>query len=243
MCDPISIIGAALSVGSAVMNYSAQSKVDSARSNVMAAERIRQQGLDQEATAYNERSRNRYEGFEDQQDTKSKTLGEMFKEPGVGHNGGPPLEEQSIAPSDSGIVTSEVAKKSGQAKAYTDNQADKLGELRAFGDLLGGVSRDQARDAGYVGQIGGFKRGSSNIVPFELEEANNAGNSMRFLGDIMGGLGKVGVSAGLGGGSMGKLFGGAPAAGGNSVGSFNTFPTQAAPVSFLASPSNPFRWS
>lgn len=238
MCDPMSIIGLVASVGGAVMQMSAQSKVQKARSNVMAAERIRQQQYDQEAMGYNERSRDRYEDFGDQQDAKAKSLGEMFtKETGAGVK--PSVEGLPQTPqSSSNIVVQESAKQLGQAKQFTDQQGNALGNLRAFGDLLGGISREQGRDAGYIGQIGGFKRGSSNVTSFELEEANNAGNSMAMMGQLVGGLGKA-MGGMAGGGGLGSMFGAAPNA--PAFGS-GWSPTGAAPITLMANPSNPFKW-
>ena len=82
-----------------------------------------------------------------------------------------------------------------------------LAVFENFGDLLGEISGKQARDASQIGQIGGFKTGSSNIVPLELNQAQSAGDGWKLLGDILGGLGSVGVSAGIGGANpLSSLF-------------------------------------
>ncbi|AAL44650.1 hypothetical protein EN41_19925 [Agrobacterium tumefaciens] len=60
-----------------------------------------------------------------------------------------------------------------------------LGRLRAFGDVLGENSRLQARDASQIGQIGGFKRGSSNVMAYELDAANQKGNGLKLFGDAL----------------------------------------------------------
>jgi hypothetical protein len=69
--------------------------------------------------------------------------------------------------------------------------------LRSFGDLLGGIGLKQARDAGYIGQIGGFEKGSSNVLGYELENANSAGNGMKMFGDILGAGGSLATGYGL----------------------------------------------
>jgi hypothetical protein len=81
--------------------------------------------------------------------------------------------------------------------------------LRAFGDILGDTSRLQARDASQVGTIGSFKRGSSAVLPLELDEANHAGDGMKVFGDLLGGFGGIATSAGLSGGKLPFLTGGA----------------------------------
>jgi hypothetical protein len=109
--------------------------------------------------------------------------------------------------SSSSVVNQEIGKQNGKAQGYVDQQGGALANMRSFGDLLGEISGKQARDASQIGQIGGFKQGSSNIVPLELDNSTHAGDGWKLLGDILGGLGSVGVSAGIGGGNpLSSLF-------------------------------------
>ncbi len=206
MCDPITIAGAALTAAGTAANYVASSKINAARDDVLAAERIRQRGYDQQADAINNTARGRYEGFGDKQETTAGTLGEMYRE---ASNTPPSAPENSVMPtSSSNITVNEENARRADAKAFTDNQANALGVLRSFGELFGGISRDTARDAGEIGQIGGFKRGSSSIVPFELEEANKAGSGLSLFGDLLTGAGQVGMTAGLSGAKLPSWLGG-----------------------------------
>ena len=59
----MTIAGLALTAGSTVANYSAQAQIEAARNDALAAERIRQNGLNQEADALNLTSRDRYKEF------------------------------------------------------------------------------------------------------------------------------------------------------------------------------------
>ena len=70
MCDPLTISGIVLSAAGAGANYLGQQQVQSARDDALAAERIRQQALDQEAAALNTQSQDRYQNFEGQQQEK-----------------------------------------------------------------------------------------------------------------------------------------------------------------------------
>lgn len=205
MCDPLTIAGLALTAGSTVVNSMAAGKVADARDDVMAAEQIRQRKLDQESDALNATSQDRYTGFEGKQDQKAQQLGDYFQQ------GSDTTAEAAVdtPPSASNIVNRERTKQLGEAKAYSTQQDTALGNLRAFGDLLGDTSRLQARDAGQIGQIGGFKRGSSGVVPLELEDANNAGAGLKMFGDMMALGGNVATISGLGGKSFGDLFGAA----------------------------------
>ncbi|CDZ55108.1 Hypothetical protein NGAL_HAMBI2427_60080 [Neorhizobium galegae bv. orientalis] len=203
MCDPMTIAGIALSAGSTIANYSAQSKIQSARNDAMAAERIRQNGLDQEAQALNTKSQDSYQDFGAKEEQKAANLAEYF----TGQQVAEPSQEAALPTAANNLVIREEAKQRGKAKAFTDRTGSALGELRAFGDLLGDNSRLQARDATQIGQIGGFKRGSSNVLGYELDAANQAGGGMKMFGDILGGLGSVTMSSGLSGGSLFGLGG------------------------------------
>lgn len=202
MCDPMTIAGIALTGLSTGLNAAAQSNIQGARDDAMAAERIRQRGYDNQADAINTQSRERYADFEGQQADKSGQLADYFTSQDVAE----PSAEAALPTSASNITVREENKQRGAAKDFTDKTGTALGELRSFGDLLGGISRLQARDAGTIGQLGGFKRGSSNVLGLELDNANNAGNGMKMFADIAGGLGSIGTSAGLSGGNLGGLF-------------------------------------
>lgn len=201
MCDPITLAGIALTGASTVANSIAQSRVQSAREDALAAERVRQGGLDREADAINAQSRDRFNDFQGQQDKAAGDLGQYFTDQKIeaaGQNADATAEQ--VAPqSGSALTVREEAKQRGQATAFANQQGKALGQLRAFGDVLGGISRDQARDASLIGQIGGFKRGSSNITPLELDEANQAGAGFNMLGDVLGLGGSLAINKGLSG--------------------------------------------
>lgn len=204
MCEITTIAALALSAASAAANSAAQSRIQKARDQSTALERMRQQKLDQEADVLNEGSRNRYQDFGGQQDKKASQLAEFFNEQNL-----PTQDTPEVAPpSGSGIVVQEQQKQRGKAREFSNQQGEALGNLRAFGDLLGGIGRLQARDASKVGQIGKFKQDSSNALAYELEAANHKGDGMKMFGDILGGLGSV---VGMAGGGMFGSAGGAAA--------------------------------
>ena len=161
----------------------------------MAAERIRQKSLDTEAAGVTDTSRDRYNDFQGQQDAKAADLGQYFADQTVGE----PTAGEVLPTSTSNITVQEEAKQRAKAKDYTDKSGNALAGLRSFGDLLGGISRLQARDDSLVRQIGGFKTGSANVLPLELDEAQNAGNSLNVLGKVLGGVGGLTMNYGMGG--------------------------------------------
>lgn len=164
----------------------------------MAAERIRQGTLDQEAQALNAQSQDRYQDFEGKQTERSTQLADYF----TGQDVPEPTAEVAIPTTASNITVKEEAKQRGQATDFTNRTGAALGNLRSFGDLLADTSRLQARDAGLIGQLGGFKRGSSNVLGYELDDASQAGNGMKMFGDLAGGFGGVALNAGLSGGNL-----------------------------------------
>jgi hypothetical protein len=198
MCDPVTIAGAVLTGAGMAANSAAAGQVAKARNGAMQAERIRQQAYDQETAALNTQSQNRYQDFGGQQEQKAKSLGDYFNAQNTTAAPAAPDAPAATAPaSSSNIVVAEQAKQGDKAHAYSQQQGNALGNLRSFGDLLGGIGLQQARDAGYIGQIGGFKKGSSGVLDFELDSANHKGDGTKQLGDILGGLGQIGLSAGL----------------------------------------------
>jgi hypothetical protein len=206
MCDPLTIAGMALSAGSTVANSMAANKVAKERSRVMQAERERQAKLDTEAQALNATSQDRYQGFGSDMDARGQELGNFFNEPMPASDPtGAPTEVMPT--SDSNITVQETAKQQGNSAKYTGQQAKALGNLRSFGDYLGGVSRLQARDAGTIGQIGGYKKGSSGVVPFELDAAGHKGDKLKMFGDILQFAGSAAMGKGLQG-DWGPVAGG-----------------------------------
>lgn len=199
------------------MNGQAQSKVAKARDSALAAEQTRQSQYDREAQQINTRSQDRYTDFAGQEGERADKLGDYFSDQKVeqGSSNQQAAEDMAAAAlpqSSSNLVVANEAQERGDARSFTDAQGQALGELRAFGDLLGGIGRTQARDASLIGQIGGFKRGSSATLPYALEEASKAGDGMKMFGDILGLGGSVAGAAGVNGGSLSGLFGAAPKA-------------------------------
>jgi len=207
LCDPLTIAGIALTAGSTVANTVAQGKVTKARDDALAAERIRQGGLDQEAAALNTQSQDLYQDFGGQQDAAATKLGDYF----AGQTAAEPTTAEALPTSGSNVTVQEEKKQRDKARTETNASGAALGSLRAFGDVLGTAGREQARDASLIGQIGGFKTGSSGVLPLELDAASQKGGGLKLLGDVLGGFGGVATSAGLSGKGVFGI-GAAPAA-------------------------------
>lgn len=203
MCDPLTIAGLALTAGSTVANTMANNQAAKARNSALTAERIRQGGLDREAEALNLQSQGLYENAGEKQDAKRQELGEYLT---AQQTPEPAASEALPTAASSNITVQEENKQRGKARESTNQNAANLANLRSFGEYLAGAGRLQARDASQIGQIGGFKQGSSGTLNYELDAASQKGAGLRTLGDIMGGVGGIATGAGLSGKTFGTMF-------------------------------------
>ncbi|MVS97888.1 hypothetical protein [Devosia marina] len=202
MCTPLIVAGLALTAGSMVANSVAQSQIDTARNDVLHAELSRQQGYDAQINDLNTQSQDRFVDWEGQQDARADDLASMFAS-----SVDDPNMSAMLPTSASNIVNNETAKRKADAQEFVDQQSGALANMRSFGDLLGETSLLQGRDTAKVGQLGGFKIGSQGLVPYELDEANRAGDGAKFFGDLLRLGGTVATGAGIGGGSIASMFG------------------------------------
>lgn len=206
MCNPLMIVGLAMTAASVASNTIANAQTTRARTDALAAERMRQGKLDAQADTLNNTARDRYSNFQGQEGQQAKSLADMY----TGQSVPPPDASMALPTSSSNVVVNEVAKQRDKAKAFTDRAGTALANLRAFGEALGADSRGSARDASALGQVNDFKNGSSNVFQTELGAAGQSGNGAKSLGDIFGGLGSVALTSGMSGGklpSLGGLFG------------------------------------
>ena len=200
MCDPLTllVIGAGMTAGGYGAKTIAQGQVDSARANAINAENARQRAFDQELYGVTRRSQDRYTDAEAKRGDTAATIEDMYRRVSSDATSGP-----ALAATDSNITNVEREKQGSKARRFSQQQARAQANVRSFGDFLGGAGRGVQRDTGEAGTIAGFKRGSSAVLPLELDGANRAGGTMRLFGDILGALGSVGMSAGLSGGMAG----------------------------------------
>jgi hypothetical protein len=198
MCDPITLLAVAATAASTGANYISNQQVQSARSDAYAAERIRQQSLDREAQAINDQSRDRYNEFENEQGQRSGDLADYYNtvQNQVVNPAGAPAETATNANAGS-VVAQEFGKQAAATNAFNQSQAEAQGRVSSFADLFGDKMRLQGRDAASIGQIGKFKQGWASIFPMAMEAANEKGQGWKLAGDVLGGLGSIGLAYGL----------------------------------------------
>lgn len=205
MVNPL--IPIALAVGSAGANYIGHKQAEDAREDALAAQRIRNRNLDKQSFAINDQSRERFENVDTQQAERSDSLADIFRSASAA---APAETTAPVMPNSGNVVLQNRAREaSDEAREFTDQRAEALADFRSFGDLFGSIGRAQARDAGELGMLGGFRRGSQSVLPLELDAASREGSNMRLLGDLlqMGSMMTTGPSL-TKGGSMAGIFGG-----------------------------------
>ena len=205
------LLAAALMAASTGANYIGSKKAQGAQQDAMRAERIRQKNYDKRAYATNDKSRERYKGFEGQAAQQETSLADLYTQDA-------PEAPVAQLPTSSNISVARNAEEQGKAKAATDDMAGRRAALMSLGETFGGIDRGLSDDFTRLGQIDSFRRGSQGVLGLELDEAQSKGDGWRLAGDILGGAGSIASMGALTGANMpgmaGMFAGGAPTVGG-----------------------------
>jgi hypothetical protein len=206
---PLILAGAGLAgeLGGAGLGALANGQVAAARKAAQDAELQRQQRWDQQIQTLQNQNLQGYNNIQPQMDTRAANVADFYKATGGDLPSSGPTAG-TMPPITNAAVANEGKVAQGKVAAYNTQQGQALGNLRSFGDIMGGNARTTAVNNSIINGINSMKTGSASVLKHELEGANSAGGGLRTFADILGGLGKVGVSAGLSGG-FGNLFGGA----------------------------------
>ena len=198
LCDPISIAGIALTVGSTFLSQRAAQKVGNARNRANSEEAFRQEGFRrQQAGAFEDTS----SGFnrkdqDDGIDTAALAREESFTDNLASFNPGD-IPTAGSAPR---IVQENLAKELNRSLGEGKSFAQRLARLGAAGENQFGNQLTLGRGAQEQARLGSFSAGSSRILPLEFHAANQQGAGLRTAADITGALGSVANLAGATGG-------------------------------------------
>lgn len=191
-------VAAAASAASMAANSSAQGAISGARTGVFNSDYGQQEGFQNQIDNVNTKSQNLFSTAPADMAAKTSDVANFYKSTGgVAPQSGPitgTLPGQS-----SDILTQDAGRQNGKVAAYTGQQEGALAAMRGLGDTLSGDSRGVALNNANAGVLQSDKSGVASLLPVELANANNAGNSDKMLGDILGGLGKVAMTYGLSG--------------------------------------------
>lgn len=203
--DPLTIGAGLASVGAAGLGAAANGQVGAARHAAEMAELQRQSRWDDQIRQLQQQSLGRFDDFAPKMSERAGSVADFYKASG-GALPSSGVTAGVLPQSDNVALLKEGGRQMGKVDAFNTQQGKALGNLRSFGDIMGNANRGMAIDNGFISGINSEKQGSASILASELEAANKAGDGLKTFADILGGLGKVGMTAGLGGG-WDKLFG------------------------------------
>ncbi len=191
------LIGGAATGGSILANMFADGNRSKARKKALGAEDKRQDALDAEIGALNTGSQNRYLDFETGRQARGNSIADYFRTLVDADPGASATPVSNSQPTLQAIASQRAAQ-----QAASGARTTAQGNLMSFGDYLASIGRSQARDASRIGQLGGFKLGSSRVLPLELEAANQEGGPAGLLGDVLQLIGSTAIRSGLSGGMV-----------------------------------------
>ena len=198
---PVQLLPLLLGLGSTLANTVGARQRDNSIAQTMNAERVRQKKFDDDAFAANARAKSRYDDTAGGAADRATELSDLY----TGAVAAEPTKAIAALPqSDSNIVLSSDAAGAERSTAEAGDEAQRRAKFKGFGDYFGDISRGVARDAGEVGMISSFKRGSQSVLPSELEAAQQKGAKWMMLGDLL----NAGAGIAGGGGLKGLLGGG-----------------------------------
>lgn len=206
----------AMMVAGTLAKMQSDSQQQKAREDVMAAENARQQGYQQEAAAVQDKA---VAGFDRaKQDATQEQQFVRRSDANVGALKSESPENIPISDSQPAVVKSTIARALNDAMTRGTDEAKAKARLGSFGDLQFVNGVDLNRSGQQQGQFGSFARGSSGVVPMEMQHANSAGGGMRTFGNLlqMGGQG-LGMGMSMGWNPLASLGGGAMADRGGSA--------------------------
>ncbi len=173
----------ALMIASAAANKKAQSRVQDERGRRSSLERLRQAQLGEEA---DRTMRDVLASQERPQIDLNRAQAADIREGKYNAAAPPPSAagEYIVNPSAPQEVRTEMADSMVRALDRGRQQAKSLAKLGGRSDAAFGTNVALGRSAQNLNRIGEFSRGSSRVLPYELEAANYKGENWRTIADL-----------------------------------------------------------
>lgn len=122
------------------------------------------------------------------------------------HSAGPGADGYLPGSASAPSVVNDAAVRAGAASdAATSNLARTLAALGGTTDQLGTTDRGIGRNSMDIAQIGGFRRGSLDVLPAEMTAAAAKGKNLRAIGGLAQQIGMAMATSGVGGAASGGL--------------------------------------
>lgn len=200
MCGPmaIPIAAAAMTVAGSVAGMVGKSKVQDARNAAVSAENARQRGIEaQSAGLFNDTL------AKGDRATQDKNVAMAADKRFQADQGRLTAAPQFTVPTGQapGEIGSAFARALRGALNRNIDRADRTAKVNAYGDANAGLGTDLLRSGQWQTIFGNRAVNSANLLPLELDSANNAGDTWSGIGQLLGGAGRAIGS--FGGGGMG----------------------------------------
>jgi hypothetical protein len=206
MCDPMSIAAAALTVAGTGAQAIGSSKASRAQSNVAAAETARQERFRREQAALFEQSQAGQ--TREAQDQKLNEATERRTNALQGAVTQGSAADVPLAGNEASVVADTISRRLAGSAQTARDEGGRLGALGAFKDLNFGNAISLGRSGQQQGMLGGFSRGSADLVPMEMDIAGQRGQGWQSFGRLLSGVGSLTGMAGAYGLNPFKGFGG-----------------------------------
>jgi len=189
--DPLTIAMLALMAAGTGAQYMGQRKVDKERGKAMAMERERRGKLQAQNEASARATEEMFAKAKADEKAKAAELEAQYQKPvdapvATGTPGEYQVYGAGTAPTGSVETVKSAEQSAARRKTYTDTLAKLKGQLGAFGgvmqDLNPGVMRN-AQDIGLNSQS--MINWNQNVLPLQLEAANQSGRDWSTAGDVM----------------------------------------------------------
>jgi hypothetical protein len=198
--DPFTAAGLAMTGGSVIANLFKDDEERRQRELALRNAELMDQAYAQQNQQILGQARNRYANFGGGMAQRGREIGDFLVTQSVPSQGGgntSAVPGQAAAKPSSAILANEQGKQTGVAQAFNRQQGQALGDLRGFGDYLGGVNRMVGRDLNDLSTNMNFRRGVMNLLPAQLAAAEDAGRGLGNWADLLRGGGMTAISYAL----------------------------------------------
>ena len=202
MCDPISASLALAAAGTAAQ-AAGQRKAQKAMDGAREAERIRQKGYQDQSNAVLENSMaGADKGAQDSVEAKALADRKAASDAAVAEVRQPVEATGANLAGDqtaNAVIDAERSAQGAKALGFAGQQGGAKAKLLSVNDLNFSNAIANARALQEQGRIANFAKGSSDVLPIELEAASRRGQGLQTLGSLLSAGGTiVGLGAGAG---------------------------------------------
>ena len=202
MCTPAIFALALTAAGSAAQAAGAR-RAAKAMAGARTAESIRQKGFQDQATQVNDQSLSKSGRAATEADMKAAEESRAADAAAATAEVRKPIEAtgDNLAGDTTGnaVMASETGQQAARNLGFANQQGAAKANLLSFNDVTFQNAINNMRAGQQLNTISNFMRGSSNVLPIELEAASQKGNNLKTLGTLLSTAGSItGMGAGAG---------------------------------------------